>query len=109
MGEALRLESEYWSERESKKVGGKLVEMTLRSQAPSACQSSFLMPTLREQLDARQPLYKLAQALPWATFEEAFADDYSTEGRPAKPVRLMVGLRLLKPLHHLGDEPSGAR
>jgi IS5 family transposase len=62
------------------------------------------MPTLREQLDARQPLYQLAQALPWATFEEAFADCYSEEGRPAKPVRLMVGLLLLKQLHNLGDE-----
>jgi IS5 family transposase len=62
------------------------------------------MPTLREQLDARQPLYKLAEALPWTSFEEAFADDYSEAGRPAKPVRLMVGLLLLKQLHNLGDE-----
>jgi IS5 family transposase len=83
-------------------VGEKLVEMTMRSKAPSACQSSFLMPTLREQLDARQALYQLAQALPWTTFEEAFADCYSEEGRPAKPVRLMVGLLLLKQLHNLG-------
>jgi IS5 family transposase len=83
---------------------GEWVEITMRSQAPSAAQSSFLMPTLREQLDARQPLYQLARALPWATFEEAFADSYSEEGRPAKPVRLMVGLLLLKQLHNLGDE-----
>jgi IS5 family transposase len=76
----------------------------MRSKTSTAHQSSFLMPTLREQLDARQPLYKLAQALPWATFEEAFADCYSEEGRPAKPARLMVGLLLLKQLHNLGDE-----
>lgn len=85
-------------------MGGKLVEMTMRSKAPPAAQSSFLMPTLREQLDARQPLYQLARALPWATFEEAFADHDSEEGRPAKPVRLMVGLLLLKQLPNLGDE-----
>ena len=29
-------------------------------------------------------------------FEEAFAEYYSEEGRPAKAVRLMVGLLLLK-------------
>ena len=63
---------------------GKLVEMGMRTRASSVEQSSFLMPTLREQLDARQPLYKLALALPWASFEEAFAGDYSEEGRPAK-------------------------
>ena len=29
-------------------------------------------------------------------FEEAFGEYYSEEGRPAKPVRLMVGLLLVK-------------
>jgi IS5 family transposase len=62
------------------------------------------MPTLREQLDPRQPLYQLAEKLPWPSFEEAFAGKYSREGRPAKAVRLMVGLLLLKQLHNLGDE-----
>ena len=67
------------------------------------------MPTLREQLDSRQPLYQLAQRVPWATFEEAFADLYSEEGRPAKPVRLMVSLLLLKQMFNLGDEPVVAQ
>lgn len=76
----------------------------MRSKRRVEFQPSFLMPTLREQLDPRQPLYHLAQKLPWASFEEAFAGYYSEEGRPAKPVRLMVGLLLLKQLHNLGDE-----
>jgi IS5 family transposase len=76
----------------------------MRSKSPSREQRSFLMPTLREQLDARQPLYQLAERLPWKRFEEAFAGHYSQEGRPAKAVRLMVGLLLLKQLHNLGDE-----
>jgi transposase, IS5 family len=67
-------------------------------------QASFLMRTLREQLDPRHPLYQLAERLPWATFEEAFAEHYSEEGRPAKPVRLMVSLLLLKQMFNLGDE-----
>jgi transposase, IS5 family len=76
----------------------------MRNKTWAQPQRSFLMPTLREQLDARQPLYQLAQRLPWASWEEAFVDCYSAEGRPAKPVRLMVGLLLLKQLHNLGDE-----
>ena len=67
-------------------------------------QTSFLMPTLGEQLDPRQPLKQLADTLPWAEFEQAFGKYYSDEGRPAKPVRLMVGLLLLKQLFNQGDE-----
>lgn len=62
------------------------------------------MTSLADQLDSRQALYKLAGAIPWETFEEAFADFYSERGRPAKPVRLMAGLLLLKQLENLGDE-----
>jgi IS5 family transposase len=76
----------------------------MRSKARVEVQRSFLMPTLREQLDPRQPLYQLAEKLPWGEFEEAFAGYYSADGRPAKAVRLMVGLLLLKQLHNLGDE-----
>lgn len=67
-------------------------------------QTSFLMPTLAEQLDPRQPLKQLADTLPWSEFEQAFGKYYSLEGRPAKPVRLMVGLLLLKQMFNQGDE-----
>jgi IS5 family transposase len=67
-------------------------------------QKSFLLPTLSEQLDARRPIYQLAGKIPWSDFEEEFGAFYSEEGRPAKPVRLMVGLLILKQLHDLGDE-----
>jgi|HubBroStandDraft_1064217.scaffolds.fasta_scaffold118933_2 IS5 family transposase len=67
-------------------------------------QKSFLLPTLAEQLDARRPIYQLAEKIPWSDFEEEFGAFYSEEGRPAKPVRLMVGLLILKQLHDLGDE-----
>ncbi len=67
-------------------------------------QTSFLMPTMGEQLDPRQPLKQLAEQMPWAEFEQAFGKYYSAEGRPAKPVRLMVGLLLLKQMFNQGDE-----
>jgi transposase, IS5 family len=62
------------------------------------------MPFFAEQCDPRQPHKKLADAIPWNTFEDAFAHLYSNTGRPAKPIRLMVGLLLLKQLENLSDE-----
>lgn len=67
------------------------------------------MPTLREQLDPRHPLRMLAERIPWNTFEENFAELYSDLGAPAKPIRLMVSLLLLKQMFNLGDETVVAR
>ena len=55
-------------------------------------------------LDQRQPLYKLANAIPWEVFEEEFGQYYAEGGRPAKPIRLMTGLLILKSLEDLSDE-----
>ena len=62
------------------------------------------MPTLSEQCDPRHLLKKLGERIPWSDFEEAFGEYYSEEGRPAKPVRLMVGLLLLKQMYDQSDE-----
>jgi IS5 family transposase len=67
-------------------------------------QTSFLMLTLNEQCDPRHPLRKLGERIPWSDFEEAFGEYYSEDGRPAKPVRLMVGLLLLKQMYDQSDE-----
>jgi IS5 family transposase len=76
----------------------------MQPKTSDVCQTSFLMPTLGEQLDPRQPLKQLADTLPWPEFEQALGKYYSPEGRPAKPVRLMVGLLLLKQMFNQGDE-----
>ena len=76
----------------------------MQAKTASTGQTSFLMPTLVEQLDPRQPIKQLAETLPWSEFEQAFGKYYSPEGRPAKPVRLMVGLLLLKQMFNQGDE-----
>jgi len=47
-------------------------------------------------LDSNDPLISLADTINWEFFNEFFAKYYSDEGRPAKPIRLMVGLLLLK-------------
>lgn len=76
----------------------------MQTKPAASSQISFLMPSLGEQLDPRQPLKQLADTLPWSEFEQAFGKFYSPEGRPAKPVRLMVGLLLLKQMFNQGDE-----
>jgi IS5 family transposase len=61
--------------------------------------------SFEEQLDQRHPLYILANAIHWQVFEDAFTKHYSqTMGAPAKPIRLMVSLLILKQLRNLSDE-----
>jgi len=61
--------------------------------------------TFEEQLDHRHPFYILANQIRWQEFEDAFSKHYSpTMGAPAKPIRLMVSLLILKQLRNLSDE-----
>ncbi len=60
--------------------------------------------TFEEQLSHQHPLYILANTIRWNIFEEAFSKLYSEEGRPAKPIRLMVSLIILKHIRNISDE-----
>lgn len=60
---------------------------------------------LATQLDQKHPLYLLANKINWGVFEENFKPLYSEKmGAPAKPIRLMVSLLILKYLRNLSDE-----
>ena len=76
----------------------------MKAKAKQSERQTFLMNGLSEMLDPRQPLKKLADRIPWERFENAFAEHYSEKGRPAKPIRVMVGLLILKQLENLSDE-----
>jgi IS5 family transposase len=67
-------------------------------------QGNFLYQDLLEQLNPKNTLLLLAKKIPWEMFEREFAPLYADFGRPAKPIRLMVGLLLLKQLENLSDE-----
>jgi IS5 family transposase len=67
-------------------------------------QRSFLCPDLLDQLDPRNHLLGLAKVIPWQVFEDNFQPLYAASGRSGKPVRLMVGLLILKQLENLSDE-----
>ena len=60
--------------------------------------------TFEEQLSHNHPLYILAHKIDWSVFENAFAKLFSDEGRPAKPIRMMVSLLMLKHIRNLSDE-----
>jgi len=55
-------------------------------------------------LDSHDPLVALADTINWEAFDDSFEKYYSDNGRPAKPIRLMVGLLILKQLENLSDE-----
>lgn len=60
---------------------------------------------LADQLDQKHPLYQLANKINWSFFEDAFKKHYSEKmGKPAKPIRLMVSLLILKYVRNISDE-----
>jgi IS5 family transposase len=61
--------------------------------------------TFEEQLNHQHPLYILSNQINWPIFENTFSKHYSADmGAPAKPIRLMVGLLILKHIRNLSDE-----
>lgn len=58
-----------------------------------------------DTLSQKHPLYILANKVDWQQFEDAFSPLYCQDnGRPAKPIRLMVGLLMLKHIRNVSDE-----
>jgi IS5 family transposase len=61
--------------------------------------------TFEEQLNHKHPLYHLAKVIDWELFERNFSKHYSPNmGTPAKSIRLMVSLLILKQLRNLSDQ-----
>jgi IS5 family transposase len=67
-------------------------------------QPNLFHSQLNDMLDSADPLIALADTIDWGYFNNTFAKYYSNEGRPAKPIRLMVGLLILKQIENLSDE-----
>jgi IS5 family transposase len=61
--------------------------------------------SLSDTLDHKHPLCVLAHEIRWSRFEEEFSKLYcENNGRTGKPIRLMVGLLILKHLRNVSDE-----
>lgn len=86
------------------KNGKKHANLNMQAKEKNITQLGFYS-TFEEQLNHRHPLYILANKINWVQFEQAFGKFYSEEmGRPAKPIRLMVSLLMLKHIRNLSDE-----
>lgn len=82
----------------------KAADSIMLSKQKNTSQLGFYI-TLSEQLNHEHGLYKLANNIRWQVFEDAFSKHYSaTHGKPAKPIRMMVALLILKQVRNLSDE-----
>jgi len=76
----------------------------MKGRSPDQSQLSVLPQRLEDLVNPRHPLYRLSKRIPWDDIEKHFSGLYHHSGRPAKPVRLMVSLLILKQLYNLSDE-----
>ncbi len=87
------------------KILAKISHKKMKGNSPDQNQKSLFNTPLKEMLNPNNGLYQLADKIPWEEFEKEFAIHYTKNfGRPAKPIRLMVSLLILKQLSGLGDE-----
>jgi len=67
-------------------------------------QRNLFKPLLSDFIDLRHGLILLSDKIDWNYFEKEFSTLYSNTGKPAMPIRLMVGGLMLKRIYNLGDE-----
>jgi IS5 family transposase len=76
----------------------------MKGKSPDPSQLSLLPQRLEDLVNPGHSLYKLSKRIPWDELEKHFSGLYHHSGRPAKPIRLMVSLLILKQLYDLSDE-----
>ncbi len=76
----------------------------MKSFSPNQNQGNLYKPVLKQIINPQDPLAILADKMPWQVLEKDFEQYYSRTGTPAKPIRLMASLLILKQLYNLGDE-----
>ncbi len=67
-------------------------------------QRDLFQPLLLDFIDIHHELVLLSEKIDWYYFEKEFSSLYSNTGKPAMPIRLMVGSLMLKRIYNLGDE-----
>lgn len=79
--------------------------MTRDEAKPGPRQGQLFNPFLKDIIDPRHPLVRLAQSIDWKRFEDAL-EPFFTEGngRPSIPVRMMIGMHYLKHMADASDE-----
>ncbi len=77
----------------------------MRAKKRVQSQEELFKSRLDQMLSPRHPLYRLSNAIEWSYFEDEFGRLYTEkQGRPGKPIRLLVGLHYLKNAYDESDE-----
>lgn len=76
----------------------------MKGKSPGQSELNLFEPVLRQVVQPDHPLTVLAESFPWGDVEKEFSSLYSDKGAPAKPVRLMAGLLILKQVFRGSDE-----
>lgn len=76
----------------------------MKGKSPNQNQRNIFRPILEEIINPKHDLAILSQRIEWKTFEDEFSKLYSHTGQPGVPIRMMVGLLILKRIYNLGDE-----
>ncbi len=76
---------------------------------PKADHDDLFLVRLDGLLNPRHELLQLADKIDWDWLDEELAPYFSDQGRPAEPVRFMIGMFLLKHSYNLSDEQVWAR
>jgi len=72
-------------------------------------QLTFSSYFLQDTIDPKHKLVKLTSKMDWEKIYDSLAPYYSTVGRQALPIQLMVGLHLLKHMNDMSDEQCSDR
>jgi IS5 family transposase len=73
-------------------------------QQPKARHDDLFRARLDQIINMRHELVVLAGKIDWAWLDGELAESFSDHGRPAEPVRFMIGMFLLKHTYALSDE-----
>jgi len=75
----------------------------MKGKLPSQEQRNIFRPILIEIINPAHELVVLSAKIDWKQFEDDFGSLYSNTGKPGVPIRIMVGLMMLKIIYNLGD------
>lgn len=76
----------------------------MKGTLPNQEQLQFFSQPLENFLNPNNGLYQLSHKMPWEEIDDYFSKYYSHTGRPAKSIRLMVSMLILKQVFNLSDE-----
>ena len=78
--------------------------MMTKSDASRPVQANLFKVMLRDIVNPRHELILLRDAIDWERFQKALEPVYCpNNGRPSIPVRMMVGLMMLRTMYGLSD------